>query len=201
MKVIGITGGVGAGKSQVLSCISELCNCYVIFADKLAKELEKKGQCCYEPLIDLLGQAILDDDGQIDTARMARAIFESGNDQTLKDVNAIIHPRVKKYIIDCIENQKNAGVYDYFFIEAALLIEERYDLICDELWYIYADEHTRRDRLRNTRGYSDSKIDGIFKSQLTEAEFRNNCKYTIDNSGAIEDIKEQIEAILEKERD
>lgn len=61
-------------------------------------------------------------------------------------------------------------------LEAALLIEEGYGEICDELWYIYASEEVRRKRLKSTRGYSDEKIDSIFASQLKEDEYRRHCR-------------------------
>ncbi|HBA63793.1 MAG TPA: dephospho-CoA kinase, partial [Lachnospiraceae bacterium] len=76
--------------------------------------------------------------------------------------------------------------------EAALLIEDKYDEICDELWYIYAGEEIRRERLKKSRGYSDEKIDSIFASQLSEEVFRSHCDVIIDNSGVFSQTKEQI---------
>ena len=78
----------------------------------------------------------------------------------------------------------------------ALLIEDGYKKICDELWYIYADENRRRDRLRKSRGYSDEKINAIFASQLSEELFRRNCTHVIDNSGSVEESYRQIRSIL-----
>ena len=85
---------------------------------------------------------------------------------------------------------------DFLFIEAALLIECGYDKIVDELWYIYADKEVRRQRLKESRGYSDEKIDNIFKNQLSEDKFRSHCKVVIDNSGTLEDTCKQIDRAL-----
>ena len=75
MKVIGITGGVGSGKSAVLSAIKETYNCKVLLADEIANALKKKGEACYEPLVELLGEGILGKDGEIDNPKMAQVIF------------------------------------------------------------------------------------------------------------------------------
>ena len=197
MKVIGITGGVGAGKSEVLRYIKELCNCRILIADEAAHILQEPGQPCYQPLIDLLGNEILQDDGQIDRKQMAKQIFIGSKETLLPQVNAIVHPAVKKYILSEIEREKQAGAIDYFFIEAALLIEDGYVSICDELWYIYATQTVRAERLKKARGYSEEKIDGIMNSQSDEETFRRHCAVVIDNSGDLEETKKQLRQYLQ----
>ncbi len=192
MKVIGITGGVGSGKSEVLKLIEDMCSCIIIKADDLARSLEVKGEVCYEPLVKLLGGGVLADDGQIDTKKMAAAIFADGCEDLLAKVNAIVHPAVEQRILSMIDEAKQTGDVDFFFIEAALLIECHYDRIVDELWYIYADENVRRERLKSSRGYSDEKISGIMASQSSDETFRRYCKVVIDNSGDIDKTKEQL---------
>ena len=105
---------------------------------------------------------------------------------------------MKKYIIDEIEKEREAKNIDVFFVEAALLIEERYDLILEELWYIYTDAGVRRERLKTSRGYSDEKVNQIFASQLSEEEFRRWCKVVIDNSRSLSDTYSQINQILKE---
>ena len=197
MKVIGITGGVGAGKSEVLRYIKERCNCRILIADEAAHILQEPGQPCYQPLIDLLGNEILQDDGQIDRKQMAKQIFIGSKETLLPQVNAIVHPAVKKYILSEIEREKQAGAIDYFFIEAALLIEDGYVSICDELWYIYATQTVRAERLKKARGYSEEKIDGIMNSQSDEETFRRHCAVVIDNSGDLEETKKQLRQYLQ----
>ena len=181
MKVIGITGGVGSGKSLILNYIKEHYNCEIIMADDLAKDLCRKGELCYKPLVKLLGKEVLDSDGEIDKGVMSHMIF---TDDSLRiGVNGIIHPGVKKFILKRIAYLRRKKTKDYLFIEAALLIEDGYKDIVDELWYIYTDEAVRRARLKESRGYSDKKIDDIMASQLSEVEFRANSDFEIDNSG------------------
>lgn len=198
MKVIGITGGVGAGKSEVLKCIQELCKCRILIADEAAHLLQEPGQPCYQKLLDLLGNDILQKDGTVDRCKMAKRIFDASKDARalLPQVNAIVHPEVKKYILSEIEKEKQAGEVDYFLIEAALLIEDGYTAICDELWYIYATEDVRKERLEKTRGYSKEKIANIMSSQSNEETFRRHCAVVIDNSGSIEETRQQLKRNL-----
>ncbi|MBO5473452.1 MAG: dephospho-CoA kinase [Lachnospiraceae bacterium] len=190
MKVIGITGGVGAGKSEILTYLKERCNCRVIMADRLAETLEEPGQKCYRQLVALLGGEILQADGRIDRQKMAARIF--ADSKLLTAVNEIIHPAVKEYILKTIETEKAADALEYLFIEAALLIEDGYDRIVDELWYIHADVDVRRQRLKDARGYSDEKIDSILKGQLSEEAFYRHCPVVIENSGTLESVYQQI---------
>lgn len=190
MKVIGITGGVGAGKSTILSILRNNTKCEIVMADDLAKSLCLPGERCYMPLIEVLGHDVLLDSGEIDKAMMASKIF---NDETLLlKVNSIIHPAVKEYIKEQIELFRKKDEIDYYFIEAALLIEDGYKEIVDEMWYIYTSESIRRERLKASRGYSDGKIDSILNSQLSDEEFRENSDFVIDNSYSEQESLSQI---------
>lgn len=196
MKTIGITGGIGAGKSEILNYIGNRYNCKVILADKVAHKLETPGHKCYEELISLLGKAVLDTDGTINKAKMAEKIF--ADKVLLEKVNGIIHPAVKEYILKNIEDSRREGKLDFFFVEAALLIEDGYVQIVDELWYIYSGTDLRRMRLKKTRAYSDEKIDNILKGQLSDEEFRRHCGVVIDNNGDFADTCKQIDKKLEE---
>lgn len=186
MKVIGITGGVGCGKSTVLKLIEENFNALVIMADDVAKELMEPGKPGYEQVVSFFGDEILESSrNRIDRKRLADIIFSNPNKRIV--LNSIIHPLVKKEIVARITDEKINGKYDCIFVEAALLLDDHYDVFCDEIWYIYADEKTRRQRLKEARGYSDDKIDGIIASQMTEEQFKSRCTRIIDNSGGLEE--------------
>lgn len=127
MYIIGITGGIGCGKSALLSHVAFTWHCKVILADEIAHIVKEPGQLCYQALIELLGDEILDNDGYIDKVKMAERIFA---DEPLRmAVNNIIHPAVKIYIKTIIADETEKGALDFLFIEAALLLEDGYDAI------------------------------------------------------------------------
>lgn len=195
MRLIGITGGVGAGKSTILEYIKAHYLCRIYLADEVAHVVKEPGQPCYKALTELLGSEILDKDGQIHKGRMAEKIFRDEN--LLEQVNAIVHPAVQEFLLEKIREARQEGQTELFFIEAALLIECGYRNIVDEMWYIYAGEGIRRERLRESRGYSPEKIEQIMSSQLTEEAFRAGSDFVIDNSGTPEESFRQIRRKLE----
>ena len=181
MIFIGITGGVGAGKSAVLSYLRELDGVRVMLSDEIAHELMEPGSDCYNRLKELFAEEpIWLEDGHFDRTALAGVIFSDDKKRELLN-----------------EEAKKEGLF-MLVLEAALLIEEGYGEICDELWYIYASEEVRRKRLKSSRGYSDEKIDSIFASQLKEAEYRRHCKEVIDNDGDIENTIASINKALSK---
>ena len=109
MKVIGITGGVGSGKSALLAYIGGHYNCKILLADEAAHRGKKPGKPCYEKLTALLSKEILHKDGTIDKGRMAAKIFS--DEKLLAKVNAIIHPAVKELILDEIGKEKAQQYY------------------------------------------------------------------------------------------
>lgn len=204
MRFIGITGGVGAGKSAILSYLAEKPKTKVLLADEIAHELMEPGTDCYKKIVETFaGEDIFDlpesddvlqENPPFHRGKLAQVIF--ADDKKREQMNAIVHPAVKDYVQKVYEEEAKEGQLDLLVLEAALLIEEKYDEICDELWYIYTNEANRRARLKASRGYSDEKIDQIFASQLSEAEFRAATKVTIDNNGDLEKTYRQIEAAL-----
>lgn len=195
MKIIGITGGVGCGKSEVLSFIEKNYDAAVVRADEVGRDLMRPGTDCTRQIIELFGPGAADAEGRLDRAWIADQIF---HDPGKRDaLNAIVHPAVQREIIRLIEQNRACG-WQYFFLESAILIEAGYTEICDEIWYIYADVQTRFARLREGRGYTQEKSAAVMENQLSEEAFRRACSAVIDNSGAFEDTMEQIDARMEE---
>lgn len=194
MLLIGITGGIGAGKSEILSYIQQHYKCKIYLADQVAHAVKEPGQPCYQKLVALMGRGILDRNGKIDRAAMASRIFVDKN--LLLKVNQVVHPAVQKYLLDRVEEARQDPQVELFFIEAALLIETGYKEILDELWYIHADEAVRRRRLTQSRGYAADKISQIMDKQLSEEAFREACDFELENSGSLTDSYSQIDERL-----
>lgn len=178
MRIIGVTGGVGSGKSSVLNYIEEHFDSRIVKADDVGHLLMMPGRACYEPVIQLFGESIVKDDTSLNREAIASIVFE--NPEMLKKLDDIIHPAVKKYILKEIEKSKKEET-EFFFIESALLLEEKYDEICDEMWYIYCEKEVRIERLRHDRGYSDEKIHRMMANQLPDEEFETRCDFQLYN--------------------
>lgn len=199
VSIIGVTGGVGSGKSEVLRFLADTYNCRILKSDDAARDLEKKGQVLYGPVVSILeehptGRPLLDEKGEILPGEMAARIFEDRN--LLTRINQLVHPAVIQYIMDTIAEERRTNAHDYFFLEAALLIETGFLDVVDSMWYIYCDEKERRSRLKASRGYSDEKITKIMAAQLSDQEFRAACDVVIDNSGPMRRTEEQIRKVL-----
>ena len=193
MKVIGITGGVGAGKSKVLQFLEAEYGAVVCQLDHVAFMLQRKGQPCFDEIVKEFGEEVRRPDGELDRQKLAEVVF--GDQQRLGRLNAIVHPLVKEWVRrDIIEKEKEH--IPLYVIEAALLPEAGYEDICGEIWYIYASEDARRKRLKSSRGYSDERISRMIASQSPDEVFRKVCQAVIDNSGPFEYTKKQIGEIL-----
>lgn len=188
MRVLGITGGVGSGKSEVLRYLEEEYGACVCRMDETAKELQRSGTECFRQIIAHFGSRVLGSDGELDRTELGRMVFSDREE--LRALNDIVHPAVFQRVSEDIR-QKRAEGNRLYVVEAALLPETGGEL-CDELWYIYTDECVRRERLKTSRGYTDEKITGMIASQPAEERFRAVCTVVIDNSGDFEDTKRQI---------
>lgn len=197
MRKIGITGGVGSGKSKVLEYLTQINGVKVYQADLIARELQQSGQTCFFKIVEHFGVEILGEDGEIDRQKLASRVFQ--NKHELEVLNEFVHPAVNQKIMELTEMENAAGT-EIFVLEAALLTDEFYRTILDEIWYIYAKESVRRERLKNSRNYTDEKITSMIQSQPSEETFRMVCDRSIDNTGDFEDTIKQIDALLEDGR-
>ena len=190
---IGLFGGAGSGKSLVAEIFKTKYNALIIEADKVAHKLYEKNAAGYNELVKLFGNEILNDDYNIDRNKLGDILYS--NEGSRLKVNEIIHPLVYKEIEKLCSEYHGLVIY-----EAAILPET--DEIKDELnldcaIYVYSSEDTRRKRLKETRGYSDERVDQILTSQADEQSFRSFCDYVIDNNGNLEELEREVDAAFE----
>jgi len=139
MKVIGITGGVGSGKSAVLAWMEQEYGACICQMDEVAKQLQKKGTECFKKIVDEFGDAVVGEDGELDRKELGKMVFSSA--EKLQCLNAIVHPAVLKWVQKDIVEKRKQGK-PLYVVEAALLTDTGREL-CDEMWYIYAREEVR----------------------------------------------------------
>ncbi len=195
MITIGITGGVGAGKSTVLDFLEEKYQAYVMKADEIGHLVMEPGQSCYEPVIRLFGKQVIKNDKTIDRRQVSDVVFSHPG--MLEKLNQIIHPAVKQYIRDYLALKKQQG-QKVCVVEAALLLEDHYQEFCDTIWYIHTDKEIRIQRLMENRGYTREKSESIIASQAPEEFFRANADYVVINNGDFAETRQQIEEGIRK---
>ena len=193
MKVIGVTGGVGAGKSTVLGMLNKMCNCECIMADDVAKSLMQRNGILAEDAIRLFGPEAYTATGELDRSYLAGRIYEDS--ELRKQWNACVHPATNARIRELVENARADG-RDYAFVEAALLIENHYEEFCDELWYVYASPEVRAGRLLSDRGYSGERTRAMDAAMLSDEAFRSHCDRVIDTGISLEETRRQLEKAL-----
>ena len=197
IKVLGITGGVGAGKSTVLAYLKEKYHAEVLPLDEAAHRLMEPGERCYDKIVAAFGRNILAPDGTIDRRKLYQKAFVS--EEQVKRLNGIVHPQVKEYVKGWIAKKQAEGSAPFLVLEAALLLDDHYETICDEIWYIFVNDAVRAQRLASSRGYTAEKTAQILKNQKSEEQFRAACQFTVDNSSDfLENTYEQIDKGLKE---
>ena len=189
-RIIGVTGGIGAGKSTVLACLQEDWNAEIIQADALAKEIMEPGGEAYDEIVDYFGRGILLEDGAIDRKKLGEVVF--ADDEKRSRLNALVHGKVRAEA----EKRIHASGASLVAYEAALPREAFMQDICDEVWFVQVPEEERIFRLMRDRGYSREKAVSIIRSQLSDREFLACADRVIDNSGTPEETRRQVAAAL-----
>ena len=140
MKVIGITGGVGSGKSEILKILKENYQAEIILADQVAHELMEPGGISYDGIIEYFGSDILNNDRTINRQILGSIVFS--DDQKLKKLNEITHGNVNQEILRRMEFIKHSNPNAVLVCETALLVGAEYESRFNQLWYIYTKEES-----------------------------------------------------------
>jgi len=194
MKRIGITGGIGSGKTEVTNIIREE-GYIVIDADEISRELAKPGGPVLERLNNEIGQHVFSEDGHLDRKALAALMFN--DPETLETVNRIFHPEIKRRISDLIsiaasENRKAV------FISAPLLFESGADKETDEVWLVTADDDIRIKRTAERDGISEKEVSERIRNQMPETEKLKKADVIIENNGSLEQLRSEIKTLLYK---
>ena len=197
MKVYGITGGAGTGKSEVIKMLQENFGGCVIMSDEVARELMQKGNISYQLIVEYFGRDILMDDGEIDRKKLADHVFN--NKEALEKLNSMTHPYVKNEIRKLIAEAEASGECRFVALESAILLECGYEDICDEFWYVYTKPEIRRQRMKETRNYSDEKVDSVLRNQQPDEVFFEQCSFVIENNTTLSDVYDQLKEKLDQQ--
>ena len=194
-KVIGITGGVGFGKSHVCKLIAKHLGYPVIDSDSISRKQMEPGGPVLKKVLETFGREYANEDGTLNRSKLASLVFQ--DEEKLLALSAITHPAVIEEIQETIRGYAKKHI-PFVFVESALACSAGYRSFCDELWVVTAPEPVRRYRLKKGRGYTDERISSLFSEQLSEAELKKLCDKEIVNGNMVGDIEicYQVETLL-----
>ena len=191
--IIGVTGGVGSGKSTILSILKQEFDAKIIIADELGHLAIQPGQEPVEKIRLQFGDDFILPDGNVDRDKLAHEIYS--DDEKREQLNGMIHPFVFREIKKKLKEWENEPL---IVIETAIMFETGCDKLCDEIWGVYVEREARINRLSESRGYPREKSEFIINKQLSDDDLKAKCDKIIDNNGKVENILFQLQDLLEK---
>ncbi len=188
MRTIGLTGGIGSGKSAVSNILRDLGAC-VIDADAVAHEVYRPGSDGWREVVAAFGREIVGPTGEIDRGRLATLVF--GDTAQLERLNRIVHPRARELVADRLEVAEESGE-STVAVEAPLLFEAGWDDMFDEVWVVTAPEETAIGRVAQARGIDADSARSRMRAQMSNEDRLSRADAAIDNSHTLDDLRGSV---------
>ena len=195
MKVIGLTGGIGSGKSTVSQYLAEL-GAPIVDADKVGHEALKRSDVKQEIVVSF-GREVLGPDGEIDRKKLGPVVF--GNPEALAKLNNIMHKRMRLMMEDRIAQYRREGAA-VVVLEAAVLLETDadWDRLVDEIWVTVSPEATVIKRMKEQRGMTEEQTMARIGAQMSNEEKMKHASMVINNDGSLEEMKREVKKLWQK---
>ena len=193
-KVIGLTGGIGSGKSTVSQFLAEL-GAVIIDADKVGHQAFKPETEAWHDVVATFGREILTPGGEIDRKKLGAIVF--GDPESLAKLNQIMHPRMYQMMKAQIEEYRRQGVA-VVVLEAAILIEANWMPLVDEVWITVAPEAAVLERVKKQRGLAEEQTSARIRSQLSSEERIKHADVVINNDRDLDEVKAKVKELRER---
>ncbi len=191
MFVIGLTGGIGTGKTQVSNILVEL-GASIVNADLLGHEIYKPHTEGWQEVVNAFGEDVLTPDGEIDRRKLGAIVFS--DPEALKQLNSIAHPRIYSLAEERIRSLGRNGK-DVVVLEAALLIEAKWTPLVDEVWVTTSPEDDVIKRIQERNGFDEESILSRIRSQMPQTERVEHADAIIDNIGNLAELRGKVEEL------
>jgi dephospho-CoA kinase len=189
MLTIGLTGGIGSGKSTVTKTLGEL-GAPIIDADKVGHAIYLPDGPAYSEVVTAFGRGILASDGTIDRRKLGPIVF--ADTAALKQLNSIVHPKMFTRMREMVENLRVGGERKPIVVEAAILIEANWQPLFDEIWLVTATKEQVVERIERERGLKAEQTEARIRAQLSDEERQKHSTLVITNDGTIDELREKV---------
>ncbi len=189
MLTIGVTGGIGSGKSTVTKFLAEL-GAPIIDADKVGHAIYAPDGPAYSDVITAFGRGILASDGTIDRKKLGPIVFADAD--ALKRLNSIVHPKMFARMREMIDHLRANGERKPIVVEAAILIEANWQALFDEIWLVIASKAQVVERIERDRGLKPEQTEARIRAQLSDEERQKYSTLVITNDGTIGELREKV---------
>ncbi len=194
MLVIGLTGGIGTGKTEVSRLLQEL-GAEVINADQVGHEAYTPHSEAWEEVVKAFGDNILQENGEIDRRKLGSIVF--ADPENLATLNGIMHPRMAAIVREKLRGLETQGV-EVAVVEAAVLFEASWDTLVNEVWTTESPEKFVVARLQERNGYEPDEIRKRIASQMSSDERSRRATEVVSNSGELPDLENTVKEIWER---
>ncbi|MCH7609012.1 MAG: dephospho-CoA kinase [Chloroflexi bacterium] len=188
MRVIGLTGGIGTGKSEAAAALAEL-GAEVIDADAEGHLAYRSGTPGWERVVELFGRDILGPDGEVDRSKLGSIVF--GNPAALASLNEVVHPLIRERIEARLAELAASGT-GIAVVDAALLYQAGWDDLTDEVWVVTAPQDAVAERLVARRGMSEQTLRRRLEAQGPAGALGSRADATIDNAGSLSELRDRV---------
>lgn len=197
MKILGVTGGTGTGKSSVCMILKEEGG-KIIDADKITRKLQKKGGAAYDEIVEFFTQDILLDDGEIDRKKLGAIVFSDG--EKLRKLNQIVHKHVTREIKRRVEkySMEDSGKYRFLVLDVPIPIEEGFFDTVDYVWAVVANDDLRISRLMERMEITEEEAARRIASQMSNREYEELADCTIVNEEDIFRLRSLVQYELKR---
>src|ERR1700692_3868984 len=189
---IGLTGGIGSGKSTAAKMLAEP-GAPAIDADKVGHEIYQPGTPAYRELIEAFGDRILAPDRTIDRRKLGPIVF--ADPAALKQLNAIVHPKMFTRMGEMVAAMRRGGERRPIVVEAAILIEANWQPLFDEIWLVRAPREQVVTRIEIQRGLKPSESESRIRAQLSDEDRAKHATLVIENNGSIEELRDLLKTV------
>ena len=194
--IIGITGGIGSGKSTVSQMLSEY-GAEVILADEVAREVVMPGMKAYNQIVQTFGKDILNEDESINRKKLGDIVFS--DPKLLKKMNKFTHGAVAERISRRLNILRSEGT-DFIVIEAVVPIQHGFLDLVDTVWVVLADEQIRKKRIMARNNYSEQEAEQRIKAQMSDQMYISVADNIIYNNGTVEELRALVWEVLRDEK-